>query len=79
MGKQCIGLDIGTSAIKLVQVKVARRGMTLTNFGIEPVPPQSIVDGVVMNHARWSTPCAIWPIASTCAARTWRSPSRATR
>ncbi|MBL4687752.1 MAG: type IV pilus assembly protein PilM [Nannocystaceae bacterium] len=50
MAKQCIGLDIGTSAIKLVQVKVSRRGMALTNFGIEPVPPQSIVDGVVMNH-----------------------------
>ena len=51
MSKQCIGLDIGSSAIKLVQLKVGRRGISLMNFGIEPVPPQSIVDGVVMNHS----------------------------
>lgn len=51
MAKQCIGLDIGSSAVKLVQLKLGRRGIALTNFGIEPVPPQSIVDGVVMNHS----------------------------
>jgi len=51
MAKQCIGLDIGSSAIKLVQLKLGRRGIALVNFGIEPVPPRSIVDGVVMNHS----------------------------
>ena len=50
MAKQCIGLDVGSSAIKLVQLKVGRRELTLQNFGIEPVPPQTIVDGAVMNH-----------------------------
>ena len=51
MAKQCIGLDIGSSAVKLVQLKVGRKGaMTLQNFGIEPLPPQTIVDGSVMNH-----------------------------
>lgn len=50
MAKQCVGLDIGSSAIKLVQLKLGRRDLTLQNFGIEPVPPQTIVDGAVMNH-----------------------------
>lgn len=51
MARQCIGLDIGSSAIKLVQLKVGRRGeTTLQNFGIEPLPPQTIVDGAIMNH-----------------------------
>lgn len=50
MAKQCIGLDIGSSAIKLVQLKIGRREMSLQNFGIEPVPPQAIVDGQVFNH-----------------------------
>ena len=50
MSKQCIGIDIGSSAIKLVQLKVGRRELTLQNFGIEPVPPQTIVEGAVMNH-----------------------------
>ena len=50
MGKQCIGVDIGSSAIKLVQRRPAGRSMTLQNFGIEPVPPATIVDGVILNH-----------------------------
>lgn len=49
MAKNCIGLDIGSSAIKVVQVKQTKRGVQLLNFGIEPVPPQSIVDGSIMN------------------------------
>ncbi len=49
MAKNCIGLDVGSSAIKVVQVKAYKRGVQLVNFGIEPVPPQSIVDGSVMN------------------------------
>lgn len=50
MSKQCIGIDIGSSAIKLVQLRVGRRDITLQNFGIEPVPPQAIVDGSIMSH-----------------------------
>ena len=49
MAKNCIGLDIGSSAIKVVQVKQSKRGVQLVNFGIEPVPTQSIVDGSIMN------------------------------
>ena len=52
MAKNCVGLDIGSSAIKIVQVKEAgKRGYSLVNFGIEPIPPQTIVDGTIMNQA----------------------------
>ena len=51
MAKNCIGLDIGSSAIKVVQLKTTKRGTQLVNFGYEPVPPQSIVDGSVMNSS----------------------------
>jgi type IV pilus assembly protein PilM len=49
MARQCIGLDIGSSAVKIVQLKVSGRGTVLQNFGIQPVPPQTVVDGSVMN------------------------------
>lgn len=49
MAKNCVGLDIGSSAVKAVQLKPTKRGMQLVNFGIEAVPPQSIVDGSLMN------------------------------
>ncbi len=51
MAKNCVGLDIGSNAIKVIQAKQTKRGVQLLNFGIEPVPPQSIVDGSVMNSA----------------------------
>jgi len=51
MAKNCVGLDIGSNATKVIQVKQTKRGVQLLNFGIEPVPPQSIVDGSVMNSA----------------------------
>lgn len=50
MARQCIGIDIGSSSIKLVQVRIGRRDIALQNFGIEAVPQHAIVDGVVMNH-----------------------------
>ena len=49
MAKQCIGLDIGSSSIKLVQLKSARKSMSLQNFGIEPLPPGAILDGAIAN------------------------------
>ncbi len=50
MAKNCIGLDIGSSSIKLVQLKETGKGIHLVNFGIEPLPSQSIVDGSIMNQ-----------------------------
>jgi type IV pilus assembly protein PilM len=49
MAKLCIGLDIGSGAVKVVQLKQSKRGFQLVNFGFEPVPQQSIVDGSIMN------------------------------
>jgi type IV pilus assembly protein PilM len=48
-GKNLVGVDIGTSSIKVCQVKEGRRGLTLVRFGYAPLPPQAIVDGQVMD------------------------------
>lgn len=50
MAKLTVGLDIGSSSIKVVQLKASKRGYQLVNFGIEPIPPQTIVDGTIMNQ-----------------------------
>jgi len=47
----CVGVDIGSSAIKAVVLDVGRRGTRLVNFGIEYLPPQAIVDGALMDRA----------------------------
>jgi type IV pilus assembly protein PilM len=51
MAKNCIGLDLGSSAVKVTQLKKLRSGYQLLNFGIEPVPPDTIVDGAILNHS----------------------------
>ena len=51
MAKNCIGLDIGSSSVKVVQLEETRKGLVLANFGINPLPPETSVDGAIMNQA----------------------------
>jgi len=51
MPRYCIGLDIGSSSVKAVQLKETGKGYHLVNFGIEPLPAQTIVDGAIMNQS----------------------------
>jgi len=48
-GKNALGLDIGTSSIKLVQLKESKKGIQLASFSMAPLPSEAIVDGAVMN------------------------------
>jgi len=50
MAKQCIGLDIGSSSVKAVQVKKKKKAIELQAFGMEPLAPQTIVDGTIMDQ-----------------------------
>ena len=47
--KSLVGLDIGSSAVKAVELKPAGKGYKVTAFGTEPVPPDSIVDGAIID------------------------------
>src|SRR5512136_3382605 len=49
--KPAVGLDIGSSRVKLVQLKEKRGGYQLVAFGAAPLPPEAIVDGALMNSA----------------------------
>jgi type IV pilus assembly protein PilM len=47
--KSIVGLDIGSSAVKAVELKPAGKGYKVTAFGAEPVPPDAIVDGAIID------------------------------
>jgi len=47
--KNIIGLDIGTSAVKLVELDETKGSYRLKNFGIAKLPRETIVNGVVIN------------------------------
>lgn len=44
-----IGLDVGSSSIKLVELGETKNGYKLQNLGILPLPPEAIVDGALMD------------------------------
>ena len=47
--KPVVGLDIGSSAVKAVELKPAGKAYKVTAFGSEPVPPDAIVDGAIID------------------------------
>jgi type IV pilus assembly protein PilM len=50
MAKQCIGLDIGSSSVKAVMLRKKGAGWALQAFGMQPLVPQTIVDGTIMDQ-----------------------------
>jgi type IV pilus assembly protein PilM len=49
--RSLVGLDIGSSAVKAVELKAAGKGFRVAAFGSEPVPPEAIVDGAIIDAA----------------------------
>ncbi len=47
--KSVVGLDIGSSALKAVELKAAGKGFKVIAFATEPIPPDSIVDGAIID------------------------------
>ena len=52
-GKLALGLDIGSTSVKMVLLKEQRKrgelSYALQSFGMKPLPPEAIVDGALMN------------------------------
>jgi type IV pilus assembly protein PilM len=48
-GNNLVGVDIGTTSIKVCQVKQGRKGLELQKFGYQSLASQVVVDGQVMD------------------------------
>jgi type IV pilus assembly protein PilM len=47
--KEVVGVDIGTSSVKLVELTESKKGFQLQNFAVGSIPSQAIVDGAIMD------------------------------
>jgi type IV pilus assembly protein PilM len=47
--KNALGLDIGSSSVKLVQLRETKKGIHLVNLSVATLPSEAIVDGALMN------------------------------
>jgi type IV pilus assembly protein PilM len=49
--RDLVGLDIGSHSIKLVELKQKGKAYELISFGIQPLPPEAIVEGAIMDSS----------------------------
>jgi type IV pilus assembly protein PilM len=49
--KAVVGLDIGSSSVKAIELRPAGKGFKVIAFATQPVPPDSIVDGAIIDGA----------------------------
>lgn len=49
--KGLVGLDLGSSAIKLIELKERKGEYQLQRLGVEPLSPEAIVDGSIMDSS----------------------------
>ena len=47
--KDVVGIDIGSSSVKLVQLHQFKGGYQLQTLGVAPLPPEAIVDNAIMD------------------------------
>ena len=47
--KTAVGLDIGSSAVKAIEIKRSGESYKVAAFGMQPTPPDSIVDGAIID------------------------------
>ena len=49
--KDVIGIDIGSSSIKMVHLREAKGSFQLANLGLAILPPEAIVDNAIMDSS----------------------------
>jgi len=47
--KPVVGLDIGSSAVKAIELRPSGRSYKVVAFGVEPIPGDTIVDGAIID------------------------------
>ena len=47
--KSVVGLDIGSNTVKAIELKPSGKGHKVAAIGVQPVPPDSIVDGAIID------------------------------
>src|SRR5438105_1820694 len=51
-GKNLVGVDIGASSVKVVQLKANRKSLSVVRAAYAQLPAQTIIDGHVMNSGQ---------------------------
>ena len=53
--KTIVGLDVGSSSIKAVELKRTRAGIEVAHLGLEPIAPDIVVDSMIVDSGTVSS------------------------
>src|SRR5215469_5973936 len=53
--KSIVGLDVGSSSIKAVELKKSRGGIEVAHLGLEPLAPDIVVDSMIVDSGTVSS------------------------
>ena len=53
--KTIVGLDVGSSSIKAVELRKGRNGIEVAHLGLEPLAPDIVVDSMIVDSGTVST------------------------
>ncbi len=53
--KTIVGLDVGSSSIKAVELKKGRDGIEVVHLGLEPLAPDIVVDSMIVDSGTVSS------------------------
>ena len=56
--KSIVGLDVGSSSIKAVELRRTRTGIEVTHLGLEPIAPDIVVDSMIVDSGTVSAAIA---------------------
>ena len=56
--KQVVGLDIGSSSIKAVELRRSGKELEVVKLGLEPLAPEIVVDGAIVDTGQVSNTIA---------------------
>ena len=77
--KALVGLDIGSSSMKAVELRSTKHGYELVNFGMETLGQDTVVDGAIMDAPWWRRASVRFSSGRSQVASTWPRPFPATR
>ena len=53
--KTIVGLDVGSSSIKAVELRRTRTGIEVAHLGLEPIAPDIVVDSMIVDSGTVSS------------------------
>ncbi len=56
--KTIVGLDVGSSSIKAVELRKTRTGIEVAHLGLEPIAPDLVVDSMIVDSGQVSSSIA---------------------